>query len=44
MFPFREEDAMKEQYRQAIHRLIDLIEDEEILKKIYSYILPKIKK
>lgn len=35
---------MKEQYRQAIYRLIDLIEDEEILKKIYSYILPKIKK
>lgn len=35
---------MKEVYRQAIHKLIDSIEDESILKKIYSYILPKIKK
>lgn len=35
---------MKEQYRLAIHKLIDSIEDENILKKIYSYILPKIKK
>lgn len=35
---------MKEVYRQAIHKLIDSIEDESILKKIYSYIIPKIKK
>jgi len=34
---------MKEEYRQAIHKLIDAIHDETMLKKIYSYILPKIK-
>ncbi len=29
---------MMEQYRKAIHRLIDKIQDEEKLKKIYTYI------
>ena len=35
---------MKEEYRQVIHKLIDAIEDETILKKIYSFIISKIKK
>ncbi len=35
---------MKEVYRQAIHKLIDSIEDERTLKKIYSYIIGKTKK
>lgn len=35
---------MIEQYRNAIHKLIDRIEDEIILKRIYSYILVKLKK
>lgn len=35
---------MKEEYRQAIHQIIDTIEDENILKRIYSYIVSKIKK
>ncbi len=29
---------MKEGYRKAIHQMIDVIQDECILKKIYSYI------
>jgi hypothetical protein len=29
---------MIEQYRKAIHKLIDKIEDEKLLKKIYTYI------
>lgn len=29
---------MKEEYRKAIHRMIDVIQDERILRKIYSYI------
>lgn len=33
---------MIEQYRKAIHKLIDKIEDEKLLKKIYSYVLVKI--
>lgn len=35
---------MKDRYKEVIHQMIDLIEDETILKKIYSYILVKIKK
>lgn len=35
---------MKEEYRQAIHKMIDCIEDETILKKVYSFIISKIKK
>lgn len=35
---------MKEVYRQAIHKLIDSIEDERILKKIYTYVVTVIKK
>ena len=35
---------MKDRYKEAIHQMIDLIEDETILKKIYSYILAKTKK
>lgn len=29
---------MKEVYREAIHRMIDVVQDERILRKIYSYI------
>lgn len=35
---------MMEQYRKAIHRLIDRIQDEKKLKRIYSYILIKMSK
>lgn len=35
---------MKEKYRREIHRIIDAIEDENILRKIYSYIMSKAKK
>lgn len=35
---------MIEQYRNAIHKLIDKIQDEKILKKIYSFVYILIKK
>ena len=35
---------MKEVYRQAIYKLIGSIEDERVLKKIYTYVVTVIKK
>lgn len=30
---------MKEKYRDAIHKMIDAVSDEQLLKKIYTYVL-----
>lgn len=35
---------MREEYRREIHRIVDMIDNEWILKKIYSYIVTVIKK
>lgn len=35
---------MKEKYREAIHRMIDTVADEALLKKIYTYVLSVTKK
>lgn len=35
---------MKEKYRQEIHRIVDLIDNEGLLKRIYTYVITVIKK
>ena len=35
---------MKEKYRQEIHRVVDLIDSESLLKRIYTYVVTVIKK
>jgi len=35
---------MKEKYRQEIHRIVDLIDNEGLLKRIYTYVVTVIKK
>jgi hypothetical protein len=37
-------DDMKEKYREMIHRMVDAVADEQMLKKIYTYVLSVTKK